>query len=203
VVPGKKYLSFRCTGCGNCCRDPLLPLTHFDLRLIVDRTGDSPEDIVRWVDKWGIDMDDEPEAFVKLRQGKRVMVLAHEYGACRYLGDDNRCSIYSSRPLGCRIYPFDPEYFKRGPRAGKLRRLKLIHACECPHELDGQNDPAKLHALHVRYESMLHAYHEKVADWNRLQGQRKRRGLSPSTAREYLAWLGFADARSSAAHAAE
>jgi Fe-S-cluster containining protein len=131
------------------------------------------------------------------------MVLRHEYGGCRYLGDDNRCSIYSSRPLGCRIYPFDPEYFKRGPRAGKLRRLKLIHACECPHELDGQNDPVRLHALHVRYESMLRAYHEKVAEWNRLQERRKRRGLAPGTAREYLAWLGFEDPRSSAAQAAE
>ena len=67
-------------------------------------------------------MDDEPEAFASLRQGKRVMVLRHENGGCRYLGDDNRCTIYTSRPLGCRVYPFDPEFTSKG----KLRRLKIV-----------------------------------------------------------------------------
>jgi Fe-S-cluster containining protein len=191
VIPGSKYLAFRCTGCGNCCRDPLLPLTHIDLQMIVERTRDYPEDVVRWVDKWGIDMDDEPEGFVELRQGKRVMVLRHEHGACRYLGDDNRCTIYKSRPLGCRIYPFDPEYRKRGPEQGQLRRLKLIHACECPHELDGDTDVARLRRLHERYEGTLHAYHDKVEEWNRLQKRRRRNGLSPRTGPEFLRWLGF------------
>ena len=100
MATGERFLKFRCTGCGNCCKDPLLPLTDQDITRITQRIGVEAETFVRWVDRMGIDMDDEPEAFVMLRQGKRVMTLRHEGGKCRYLGDDDRCSIYGSRPLG-------------------------------------------------------------------------------------------------------
>jgi Fe-S-cluster containining protein len=171
-----------------------LPLTHHDLRRIVEHTGDSPEAIVRWVDRWGIDMDDEPEGFVILRQGRRVMVLRHERGGCRYLDAENRCSIYADRPLGCRIYPFDPTFFQKGPREGKLRRLKLIHSAECPYELDGSNDVDRLRRLHERYEGALSDYHEVIAEWNSAQRRRKRSGRAAQTAREYFEFLGFGDA---------
>jgi Fe-S-cluster containining protein len=183
-----KFLSFRCTGCGNCCKEPLLPLTDVDLQRIVERTGDDPEEVVVWIDRWGIDMDDEPEAFVSLRQGRRVMVLRHQHSRCRYLGSDNRCTIYSSRPLGCRIYPFDPTF----SRSGELRRLKVIHAVEeCPYELDGKNDVATLYRLHERYEAGLKTYKERVAYWNSAQRRRKRLGRAAQTAREFLAFLGI------------
>jgi Fe-S-cluster containining protein len=183
---GHKLLAFRCTRCGNCCKDPLLPLTDADLSRIVERTGDDPREVVRWVDRDGIDMDDEPEGFVRLRQGKRVMVLRHQNGACRYLGDDGRCSIYASRPLGCRIFPFDPSF----SRDGKLRRLTLIDAGECKYELDGHNDVDALQALHERYEAQSASYHERIAEWNRLQAGRRRRGQVAQSAREFLEFLG-------------
>ena len=85
------------------------PLTDSDIKRITRHTGEPTRDLVRWVDRNGIDMDDEPEAFVMLRQGKRVMVLRHEGGGCRYLGSDDHCTIYGQRPLGCRVFPFDPE----------------------------------------------------------------------------------------------
>lgn len=180
-------LRFRCTGCGNCCRDPLLPLTDADVRRIVRKTGDRAVDVVAWVDRDGIDMDDEPEAFVMLRQGKRVMVLRHERGACRYLGDDARCTIYSSRPLGCRIYPLDPDFSSKG----KLVRLKIVEATPCPYELDGDNDPEALRELDDRYQSAHWDYNDKVAEWNRTQKARKRDGAAAQTAREFLNYLGF------------
>lgn len=180
-------LKFRCTGCGNCCKDPLLPLTDGDIRRIEAFTGDAPSDFVRWVDRHGIDMDDEPEGFASLRQGKRVMVLRHGRHGCRYLGSDNRCTIYSARPLGCRIFPFDPSF----SREGKLRRLTLIDATECRYELDGKNDLAALKRLHERHEGANDAYHAKVADWNGQQRRRKRRSQKAGTARQFLEFLGF------------
>jgi Fe-S-cluster containining protein len=180
-------LRFRCTGCGNCCRDPLLPLTDGDVRRITRRTGDSAADIVTWVDRDGIDMDDEPEAFVMLRQGKRVMVLRHERGGCRYLGEDARCTIYTSRPLGCRIYPFDPDFSSKG----KLVRLKIVEATPCPYELDGENDPVALRELDDRYQQAHWDYNDKVAEWNRAQTVRKRAGGAAQTAREFLSFLGL------------
>ncbi len=181
------FLKFRCTGCGNCCKDPLLPLTPDDVRRISARTGDGAKDIVRWADRHGIDMDDEPEAFATLRQGKRVMVLRHSGGACRYLGEDNRCSIYSSRPLGCRVYPFDPEFTKQG----KLRRLKIVEATECPYELDGDNDVDELRELDESYQAAHARYNEKVAEWNREQTRRKRSGRAAQTASEFFEFLGL------------
>lgn len=182
-----KYLAFRCTGCGNCCKDPLLPLTDTDLRLISSRTGDHPADFVRWVTRQEIQMDDEPESFVLLRQGKRVMTLKHERGSCRYLGEDDRCTIYERRPLGCRIYPFEPSFDKKGT----LKRLRLIGACECPYELDGKNDPDRLYSLHQRYESATERYQERVEEWNQSQKKRRRQGSAAQTARDFFDFLGF------------
>jgi Fe-S-cluster containining protein len=186
MVTGERWLKFRCTGCGNCCKDPLLPLTDRDVLRIVQRTGDDPQEFITWVDRNGIDMDDEPEAFVRLRQGKRVMVMRHQGGGCRYLGSDDRCTIYGSRPLGCRIFPFDPTYGKDG----KLRRLKLIQATDCQYELDGKNDPVAIQELHGRHEGATAAYQVRVAEWNREQARRVRAGRAAQTAREFLSFLG-------------
>lgn len=187
MVTGEKFLKFRCTGCGNCCKEPLLPLTDADIQRIVGHTGEASHELVRWVDRNGIDMDDEPEAFVTLRQGKRVMVLRHAGGGCRYLGADDRCTIYNHRPLGCRIFPFDPTFSDNG----KLRRLKLIPATECKYELDGENDPVKLQALHKRHLAATTAYQAKVASWNARQAERKRSGKKAESASAFFGFLGI------------
>jgi Fe-S-cluster containining protein len=186
MASGERFLKFRCTGCGNCCKDPLLPLTDQDVVRITERTGAQAGDFVRWVDRNGIEMDDEPEAFVRLRQGKRVMIMRQRPGGCHFLGKDDRCSIYASRPLGCRIFPFDPTFSKQG----KLVRLKLIQATDCLYELDGQNDPGAMQSLHRRHESATARYHERVAAWNQLQSGRARRGRRVQTARDFLEFLG-------------
>ena len=117
MTSGRALLKFRCTGCGNCCKDPLLPLTDADVARIIARTHERASDIVRFVNRHQIDMDDDPEAFVRLRQGKRVMVLGHSHGGCRYLDSEDRCKIYQFRPLGCRVFPFDPSFSKTGGSA--------------------------------------------------------------------------------------
>jgi Fe-S-cluster containining protein len=186
MATGERFFKFRCTGCGNCCKDPLLPLTDQDIVRIQQRTGVEARTFVRWVDRNGIDMDDEPEAFVKLRPGKRVMVMRQGKGGCHFLGADDRCTIYASRPLGCRIFPFDPTY----SRQGKLRRLKLIQATDCQYELDGSNDPASVQDLHTRHEGATARYQERVAAWNQEQARRVRQGRAVQTASDFLTFLG-------------
>jgi Fe-S-cluster containining protein len=186
VIHREQILKFRCTGCGNCCKEPLLPLTDADVVRIAEHTGDSPTDFVRFVDRHAIDLDGEPEAFALLRQGRRVMILRHQGGACRYLGADQRCRIYGARPLGCRIFPFDPSF----TRKGTLRRLRLIDAAQCDYALDGVNDVDSMRSLHQRYEAATRAYQQKIAAWNRLQTQRKRAGKALRTARKFLEYLG-------------
>jgi Fe-S-cluster containining protein len=186
MATGERFLKFRCTGCGNCCKEPLLPLTDQDVARIQQRTGDDPRSFVRWVDRNGIDMDDEPEAFVKLRQGKRVMVMRQGRGGCHYLGSDDRCTIYGSRPLGCRVFPFDATFSKQG----KLRRLKLIQAADCRYELDGSNDPDAMHDMQGRHEGATQRYQQRIAEWNKEQSRRVRQGRSVQTERDFLTFLG-------------
>jgi len=188
VTPkARSLLRFRCTGCGNCCKEPLLPLTAGDVRRIAKRTGDKPADFIRWVDRHGIEMDDEPEGFVELRHGKRVMVLRHQGGGCYYLGEDNRCTIYSSRPLGCRAFPFDPTFGKDG----KLRHLKLIQAADCKYELDGKNSVKEIRELDENVEEANEDWYESIATWNREQQRKKRSGRSAGTARQFFDFLGL------------
>jgi Fe-S-cluster containining protein len=187
VAKGSEYLRFRCTGCGACCREPLLPLTDDDVGRISRRTGEVAQEIVRWVDRDGIDLDDEPEAFVRLRQGQRVMVMRQRRGRCHYLGADERCSIYATRPLGCRVFPLSPTF----TASGKLGRLGLVRITECPHELDGKTDVATLRRLFLQYDGKREEYHRKVADWNRMQLGRRRRGLNARAARAFLQFLGL------------
>ncbi len=186
MAPGSHLLSFRCTSCGNCCKEPLLPLTDADLRGIVKRTGDRPRDIVRWVSRHEIDLD-EPEAFAILRAGRRLMVLSHKKNGCRYLGKDDRCTIYGARPLGCRVFPFDASFKKNG----ELRRLKLIPAAECLYEMDGDNSVDHIRKGHETFDRQTDRYHERVADWNHTQLQRKRKGLSAELPNAFFEFLGF------------
>lgn len=181
-----ELLKFRCTGCGNCCKEPLLPLTGEDLARLASHTGSDPMSLVKFITKDEIDMDHEPEGFAVLRQGKRVMVLKHVGGRCVYLGEDDRCSVYTERPLGCRVFPLDPTFSK----SGKLVRLQLIQATDCLYELNGQNSVRTLQSLNQLYDSAMLRYRAKIADWNRLQRRRKRDGRKAQSARDFLAFLG-------------
>jgi len=181
-----ELLKFRCTGCGNCCKEPLLPLTDEDLARLASHTGSDPMSLVKFITRDEIDMDHEPEGFAVLRQGRRVMVLKHVGGRCLYLGSDDRCSVYTERPLGCRVFPLDPTFSK----SGKLVRLQLIQATNCLYELDGQNSVRTLQSLNQRYDSAMLRYRAKIADWNRLQRRRKRGGKNAQSARDFLAFLG-------------
>ena len=187
MTTGPTLLKFRCTGCGNCCREPLLPLTDADLHRIVDNTKGTVADVINWVRCRDIDLTSGSENFVSLRAGRRVMVMRRRRGVCRFLGSDDRCSIYSLRPLGCRIFPFDPHF----GRSGKLIRLSMIDATQCGYESNGTNGVRDLRRLYKDTERELAAYHAKVADWNREQTRRRRLGRTAACASEYLRYLGF------------
>ena len=130
-------------------------------------------------------MDDEPFGFVVLRQGKRVMVLRHERRKCIYLGPDERCTVYTSRPMGCRVFPLDAEFTRRGT----LRRLRVTPSVECPYELDGHTDLDTVRAVTDRYDRENEVFHAHIAEWNRLQRARKRTGRAAGTGREFLVFL--------------
>ena len=144
-------------------------------------------DHVRWVTAQQIDLDDEPEAFVRLRPGKRVMTLRQGPKGCIFLGADQRCGVYAARPLGCRVFPFDSEF----DRHGKIRRLELIQATECPYDLTGHHRVSDVRRQQIEFRDEVDAYQAKVAAFNELQRKRRRSGRALLASRDFFWFLGL------------
>jgi Fe-S-cluster containining protein len=187
MASGLGHLSFRCTACGNCCRDLRVPLTSADLRRLVERSGEMASQIVAWLEPEAVDMTGEPGSFVVFPQRRALMTLAHRHAACRFLGTDQRCGVYEGRPASCRLFPFAPSF---GPRGG-LRRLRLLPGTACDHANDGRNDPHALRIADQQRWAEHEAYLVQVSSWNRAQRQRERLGHPLRGAPQFLEFLGF------------
>lgn len=166
-----------------------MPLTCADLRRLVDASGQSAAEIVTWLEPDAVDMTGEPGSMVLLELASRraLMTLAHRDSACRFLGADERCSVYGARPASCRLYPFEPSFGRRGG----LRRLRLLPGTACDYARDGHNDP---HALRIADEQRWaehRSYLTQIAIWNRSQRHRARLGHVLRGTSEFLEFLGF------------
>jgi len=75
-----------CSHCGVCCTETEMLLSKKDIKRLKDR-GYRKKQFVRY-DKYGY-------AFLRNREGYCVF----------YDRASNRCSVYLSRPSGCRVYP--------------------------------------------------------------------------------------------------
>ena len=189
MASGTHHLRFRCTSCGNCCRDLRVPLTEADLRRLVDATGKPAAEFVDWLPTAAVDLTGEPGSLVVLDHDQRrvLMALAHREGACASLGADERCTVYSARPASCRLYPFAPSFGRRGG----LRRLRLLSGTQCDYARDGDNDPHALREADLERWAEHRTYLAQIQTWNRLQRHRSLLGHRLQSAREFLAFLGF------------
>jgi Fe-S-cluster containining protein len=179
-------LRFRCTGCGECCRKLRAAVTDRDLERLVRFTQKSAEALIEWLAPDGVDMTGEPESFVELAEGRRLMALKQCAGACVFLGDDGRCSVHAARPADCRLYPFDVTDAERS------REIRLLPLADwCARAMDGDNPRAEVLSDDRSRWSELAAYQARLATWNRLARHRKRLGHRPRTAREFLEFLGL------------
>jgi Fe-S-cluster containining protein len=175
-------LAFRCTGCGNCCRSLRVAITAQDLARLTRASGLPTTELVDWLAPDAVDMAGEPESFVELAEGRRLLVLRHRGGACRLLGTDNRCTQYEARPRDCRAFPFD---FSEPPQ----RRLGLLPLLGCDYAEDGNNDPKELAAEDDARWQELSRYQELVARWNRRAWHRKRLHKSGGNAEDFLRYV--------------
>jgi Fe-S-cluster containining protein len=189
MASGLGLLRFRCTACGNCCRDLRVPLTSADLRRLVDETGQAARTIVAWLEPEAVDMTGEPGSMVLLDHAERraLMTLAQRDRACVFLGSDERCGVYSARPASCRLFPFEPSFGRRGG----LRRLRLLPGTSCDYARDGHNDPHALRVADERRWAEQRSYLSQVEIWNRSQRHRARLRHALRGSAEFLEFLGF------------
>lgn len=189
MASGTQHLRFRCTACGNCCRDLRVPLTRADLHRLVEATGKAAAEFVEWLPTAAVDLTGEPGSLVVLDHvGRRVlMTLAHRDGACVWLGGDERCSVYGARPASCRLYPFNASFGRRGG----LRRLRLLSGTRCDYARDGNNDPHALREADRERWGEHRDFLAQIEAWNRVQRRRGLLGHRLRSAPEFLAFLGF------------
>jgi len=187
VASGLHHLRFRCTSCGNCCRDLRVPLTSADLRRLVRASGKPARAIVEWLPSGSVDLIGEPGSLVVLEQPtKRVlMALKQDEGACLFLGGGALCGVYDARPGNCRLFPFDASF---GPRGG-IRRLRLLGGTRCDQACDGHNDAHALRTADAQRWAEHRAYLQQIQLWNRSQRHRERFGHALLGAEEYLDFL--------------
>lgn len=95
-------LNFSCTGCGKCCK------VDGDVWL-------APEEVLPITQHLGLTLPEFRSNYIKAEiipsdgnDSESWMCLKRDEGACIFLGEDNKCSIYEHRPVQCRTYPFWP-----------------------------------------------------------------------------------------------
>jgi Fe-S-cluster containining protein len=183
--------NFRCTACGNCCRDLRAAVTALDVARLAAATGLAPSALVDWLAPDAVDMTGEPESFVELGEGRRLMVLRQRDGACMQLGSDNRCGAYAARPRDCRAFPFDfsaPAASPDAPRRLALLPLPSVPLGRCDYAVDGANDEAALELEDQARWAELRDYQALVARWNRRAWHRRRLHRSGGDAAQFLAY---------------
>lgn len=105
----EKGLRFRCTQCGNCCRNhgeyAYVYLSEADIAAIAGH------------------LDLERAAFLSAycREEDGWVTLRMDQPACPFLAEDNRCGIYAVRPKQCRTWPFWRENLVRSTWDGPVR----------------------------------------------------------------------------------
>jgi len=133
-------IRFKCTECGQCCRDTKIPLTVAEAINWLNRGHDVQ--LICEASPWPAALDAEPKALHFKRRSFAVMsgsmptrivvmLVANVVGACPNLLPNSRCGIYEDRPLVCRIYPAEINPFVALKRENKA----------CPPEAWTQDQP--------------------------------------------------------------
>lgn len=203
-------MSCACELSPNCCALVRVPVTHRDLRRLSQACLRSFGSFVEWLGPSHIDMEGEPESFVELDIGRRLMVLRHERDACHLLSAGGRCSVYLDRPSPCAAYPFafatpvEPGYDAERATctvpasvSGRVvsaatRQLLVLPDAPCGIHfpaLDGTApDPTWIAAV-ACVGSELNEYVGLVELWNRQQRRRRLVGHRARSAQQYLDYL--------------
>jgi Fe-S-cluster containining protein len=178
----RRYLKFRCTGCGNCCRDTVVCITDEDAQRICEGTGRSPLSFVRFYSHDEIAMSDNDPSWVRLNGGRRVMALKKIRDRCIFLDNaSNRCTVYEHRPVTCRDHPFNLSFSSRGA----LQKISLSRIVKCPHAWDGNVRRRELRVINNWNERQQETYVRKIRAWHRIRSGRK-------SAKDFLRFLGLA-----------
>ncbi|MCO4773081.1 MAG: YkgJ family cysteine cluster protein [Deltaproteobacteria bacterium] len=160
--------AFRCTGCGACCSEFWINVSDADVRRICADTGLGVMEVVEFASPATVEGDVEEEGWVPFGpdpadSGLMTLKTDPETSTCRFL-QDSLCTIYESRPMACRLYPWDRDY----PTYDSSRIGLEILTEECPYENDGDEGVDALDELFDQDDREGDAYEARIETWRRL-----------------------------------
>jgi Fe-S-cluster containining protein len=108
-------MRFRCKKCGICCGDTKEKTRH--VLLLSSEAEQIAKVTMQSISKFAVKIEDRAPYSYEMK--KRA-----EDGKCIFL-ENNRCTIYSLRPLICRFYPFEL-------KMPQSRKYMFFFTEECP-----------------------------------------------------------------------
>ena len=174
----KKSKKVICSGCGTCCREPIVPVTHKDISRLSCFVNKAPGDFVRFYPTSLMDYDPQSPMWVRLKSGKRAMGLKRVKNRCIFLDDTNRCSVYRVRPMTCRNFPYDVDLEEN---TENNIQIGLNHIVKCNARFCSDTDFSDILTLARQEMREDLQYHTLVKRWN----SRRKRG----DATEFLSFI--------------
>lgn len=164
---GKNTVKFRCHSCGHCCTEVVCMPTPWDVIRIVRETGANPYAFLEFLTPEEVEGVDEDDA-TWLEAGKERYIMSlrrDEREGCFFLNKTSGyCSIYESRPILCRLFPFALQETKEGVYKG----FGLHDDVGCPRNTDGVVDCDQLYELyledcehHTDYETLVEVFNKR------------------------------------------
>ena len=166
---GRDVIRFRCHHCNHCCTDVVCLPTPWDVVRIVKATGANPYEFLEFLMPdaiTGVSKNDP--TWLACGAEKYIIALRRGPNGCHFLDKRTRfCSIYESRPILCRLYPFKLRENRRNEFQGFSVHLDV----GCPRHQDGIVPVKPLHELYIEdcghqedYEDLVQVFNARQID---------------------------------------
>ena len=169
---GRDIIRFSCHHTGHCCTDVVCLPTPWDVIRIVREEGTNPAEFLEFLtpeEITGVAKGDP--TWLKVGDERYLMALKRDTKGCYFLDKKTRyCTIYESRPILCRLYPFKLTEFRDGTWKG----FTLHTDVGCPRHRDGIVETRPLYALYLDDSSHQQDYEDLVAVFNQRDYPEKR-----------------------------
>lgn len=161
---GKDIVNFRCVSCGHCCTDVVCLPTPWDVNRIARETGEDPYQFLEFITPDEIsEVSKNDPTWLKVNRKKYLMALKRGSKGCYFLDKKTRkCSIYESRPMLCRLYPFALQE----TRAGEYKSFGLHKDVGCPRHRDAVVQTKPLYEIFREDQSHIDDYVDLVDVFN-------------------------------------
>jgi len=165
MAMGKDTVCFSCVHCGHCCTDVVCLPTPWDVNRIVRQTGADPYAFLEFVEPGEIsEVPKSDPTWLRCGDKRYIMALRRGKKGCFFLDPKTRfCTIYESRPILCRLYPF----CLHETRDGEFKSFTLHKNVGCPRERAGVFQTKPLYDLYRDDYGHQQSYQDLVEVFNR------------------------------------